>query len=225
MRSSSQYTFQTLQRNARQLRPSPRTRDVDSLARKAQSLLVCCGNSLSQYLLGYRPFGRGLRCYLWINKHREAACSLSCMEVGDLIAAFSTPKGRGPQWLSTFGYLWLSPNKHWSPLISGSHGLTHAHTCPPAKPKLQQLALCNSGKSKSAGKNLFQLKNWNFYLSLNYSIWSVRDLEHLPLVPGAVGRRWQGATQPRLQCQCKDLTLVLNTSRINSISLFPWMRH
>lgn len=26
--------------------------DVDSLARKAQSLLVCCGNSLSQYLLG-----------------------------------------------------------------------------------------------------------------------------------------------------------------------------
>lgn len=78
--------------------------DVDSLSRKAQSLLVCCGNSFNQYLLGYRPFGRGLRCYLWTNKCREAACSLSCVVVGDLISAFSAPKGRGPRWLST---LWL----------------------------------------------------------------------------------------------------------------------
>lgn len=103
MRSSRNNThFKHYNRNAPDSSDVPlELTDVDSLQEKLKSLLVCCGNSLSQYLLRYRPFGHSL----WTAKHKEAACLRSCVVVGDLIAAFSAPKGRGPRWIST---LWLS---------------------------------------------------------------------------------------------------------------------
>lgn len=52
----------------------------------------CCGNSFSQQILGSQPFGRGLRHYIWTDKHREEACLLSG-EVGAEAGWLTSPQG------------------------------------------------------------------------------------------------------------------------------------
>lgn len=46
-----------------------------ALAVAGRGIGICCGNSFSFW--GTSPLGHGLRCYIWTDKWKEEACSLS----------------------------------------------------------------------------------------------------------------------------------------------------